>query len=40
VTYELTYAASSPGQTLTVTWSVMNSSAGNITLQSASLQTL
>jgi len=38
VTYELTYAASSPGQQLTVTWTVLNSSFGNITLQSAALQ--
>ena len=38
VTYILTYAASSPGQLLTVSWSVVNNSLGNITLQSASLQ--
>ena len=38
VTYILTYAASSPGQLITVTWTVLNSSVGNITLQSASLQ--
>jgi hypothetical protein len=38
VTYELTYAASSPGQLLTVTWTVVNNSRGNITMQSASLQ--
>ena len=39
VCYVLTYAASSPGQRITVTWSVLNSSLGNITLQSASLET-
>jgi hypothetical protein len=38
VTYVLTYAASSPGQLITVTWTVLNNSVGNITLQSASLQ--
>lgn len=38
VVYDLTYAASSPGQLLTVSWSVRNSSFGNVTLQSASLQ--
>jgi hypothetical protein len=38
VTYLLTYAASSPGQLITVTWTVLNSAVGNITLQSASLQ--
>jgi hypothetical protein len=38
VTYELTYAASTPGQLMTVTWTVLNASVGNITLQSASLQ--
>ncbi|HEX9102555.1 MAG TPA: hypothetical protein VF997_10140 [Polyangia bacterium] len=39
VTYILTYAAASPGQLLTVSWTVLNSAVGNITLQSASLQT-
>lgn len=38
VTYVLTYAASSPGQLITVSWTVVNNSLGNITLQSASLQ--
>lgn len=38
VTYILTYAASSPGQLVTVSWTVLNNSLGNITLQSASLQ--
>lgn len=38
VMYILTYAASSPGQLLTVSWSVVNNSLGNITLQAASLQ--
>ena len=38
VVYELTYAASSPGQLVTVSWTVLNSSLGNITLQSASLR--
>jgi hypothetical protein len=39
VTYELTYAASSPGQLLKVTWTVDSAQAfGNITMQSASLQ--
>ena len=38
VTYILTYAASSPGQLITVSWTVVNNSLGNITLQSASLQ--
>ena len=38
VTYVLTYAASSPGQLITVSWSVLANSLGNITLQSASLQ--
>ena len=38
VTYILTYAASSPGQLISVTWTVLNNSLGNITLQSASLQ--
>ncbi len=38
VTYVLTYAASSPGQLITVSWTVLNNSLGNITLQSASLQ--
>ncbi|HEY2743574.1 MAG TPA: hypothetical protein VGL86_03085 [Polyangia bacterium] len=39
VTYELTYAATSPGQLLTVTWNVVSTQPfGNITMQSASLQ--
>jgi hypothetical protein len=38
VTYILTYAASSPGQLINVSWTVVNNSLGNITLQSASLQ--
>jgi hypothetical protein len=38
VTYVLTYAASSPGQLIHVSWTVVNNSLGNITLQSASLQ--
>ena len=38
VVYNLTYAASSPGQLITVSWTVVNNSLGNITLQSASLQ--
>ncbi len=38
VAYILTYAASSPGQLINVSWTVLNSSVGNITLQSASLQ--
>ncbi len=38
VTYILTYAASSPGQHLTVSWTVLSNPLGNITLQSASLQ--
>ena len=35
--YTLTYAARSPGQTLTVTW-VMSSGTGNVTLNAAALQ--
>lgn len=38
VVYIITYAASSPGQLLNVSWTVLNNSLGNITLQSASLQ--
>lgn len=39
VTYVLTYAASSPGQLITVSWTVRTSAfGGNVTLQSASLQ--
>jgi hypothetical protein len=38
VCYILTYAASSPGQLINVSWTVVNNSVGNITLQSASLQ--
>ena len=38
VCYILTYAASSPGQLITVSWTVVNNAVGNITLQSASLQ--
>jgi hypothetical protein len=38
VCYILTYAASSPGQLITVSFTVVNNSLGNITLQSASLQ--
>ncbi|MGZ3404820.1 MAG: hypothetical protein ACXVAN_00145 [Polyangia bacterium] len=38
IVYILTYAASSPGQLITVSWTVLNNSLGNITLQSASLQ--
>ena len=39
VTYELTYAATTPGQLLTVTWNIASAQlGGNITLQSASLQ--
>jgi len=38
VCYILTYAASSPGQLINVSFTVVNNSLGNITLQSASLQ--
>ncbi len=39
VTYELTYAATTPGQILTVTWTIASAQlGGNITMQSASLQ--
>jgi hypothetical protein len=38
VCYILTYAAASPGQLIHVSWTVVNNSLGNITLQSASLQ--
>jgi hypothetical protein len=38
VDYVITYAASSPGQLLTVRWSVLASSFGSITLQSATLE--
>jgi hypothetical protein len=38
VEYVITYRASSPGQVVKVNWTILNSSLGNVTLQSATLQ--